>query len=464
MLERANLSRHFGGVKALDGLDLPVRQGEILGLIGRNGSGKSSTVNLIAGLRKPTLGSLRFQGQEIGNPAPHERAQFGIKRTFQNIRLFAQLSVWQNLWAARVVHEGGWAGFKSRWLSGSAAARQEAEALLAFSGLADKRDVLAGNLAFGEQRRLALARAAASGAPLLLPTMRLSGLHYAVATLAFGEMVRLALQSWTFHHAAADGLVGPAGLDGFRDIRWLLENNVSPRAYWLLVVAVLAVALLTVGWLERHRLGLALRAVGHDDMLAAAQGLPELRLRLLAATLAGARAAARLAGRSVVPPRGTGLSAPACPSPDTGPGHPMRSLACCLTLLASTSSAVAALRPVVDLQCVAHGSGPLLDCTARVSVSGAPLGAAKLTLGASMPSMPMAHTVKPVAAMPTGRPGEYRGTLQLEMNGDWAVQIDLAGPPRERIVRVLRVDDCPGDQRCPVAAVRDSAQTPSRKP
>ncbi len=142
----------------------------------------------------------------------------------------------------------------------------------------------------------------------------------------------------------------------------------------------------------------------------------------------------------------------------------MRSLACCLTLLASTSSAVAALRPVVDLQCVAHGSGPLLDCTARVSVSGAPLGAAKLTLGASMPSMPMAHTVKPVAAMPTGRPGEYRGTLQLEMNGDWAVQIDLAGPPRERIVRVLRVDDCPGDQRCPVAAVRDSAQTPSRKP
>ena len=168
MLELANLSRHFGGVKAVDGLDLQVRQGEILGLIGPNGSGKSTTVNLIAGLYQPTSGSLRFNGQDIGHLAPHQRAQLGIARTFQNIRLFAQLSVWQNLWAARVVREGGWAGFKARWLAGAGAAREEAEALLAFSGLADKRDVLAGNLAFGEQRRLELARAAASGAPLLL--------------------------------------------------------------------------------------------------------------------------------------------------------------------------------------------------------------------------------------------------------------------------------------------------------
>ena len=168
MLELANLSRHFGGVKAVDGLDLQVRQGEILGLIGPNGSGKSTTVNLIAGLYQPTSGSLRFNGQDIGHLAPHQRAQLGIARTFQNIRLFAQLSVWQNLWAARVVREGGWAGFRQRWLAGAGAAREEAEELLAFSGLADKRDMLAGNLAFGEQRRLELARAAASGAPLLL--------------------------------------------------------------------------------------------------------------------------------------------------------------------------------------------------------------------------------------------------------------------------------------------------------
>ena len=138
----------------------------------------------------------------------------------------------------------------------------------------------------------------------------------------------------------------------------------------------------------------------------------------------------------------------------------MKALACFVTLLAFAGSALSAPRPEIDLQCVAHGSGPLLDCTARVSVSGAPLGAAKLTLGASMPSMPMAHTVKPVPAAPTGRPGEYRGTLQLEMNGDWAEQIDLAGPPRERIVRVLRVDECPDGRRCPAAPAR----APGRKP
>ena len=168
MLELKNLSRHFGGVKALDGIDLVVRRGEILGLIGPNGSGKSTTVNLIAGLYRPTAGTLHFQGRDIAGLAPHQRSQLGIARTFQNIRLFGQLTVWQNVWAARVVRQGGWAGFRQRWLAGAGAARDEAEELLRFSGLADKRDQLAGNLAFGEQRRLELARAAASGAPLLL--------------------------------------------------------------------------------------------------------------------------------------------------------------------------------------------------------------------------------------------------------------------------------------------------------
>jgi ABC-type branched-subunit amino acid transport system ATPase component len=168
MLELRDMSRHFGGVKAVDGLDLDVRKGEILGLIGPNGSGKSTTVNLIAGLYKPTRGTLRFLGEDIAALAPHQRAERGIARTFQNIRLFGHLTVWQNVWAARVVRERGWDGFRRRWLSGANAARDETEALLAFSGLADKRDMLAGNLAFGEQRRLELARAAASGASLLL--------------------------------------------------------------------------------------------------------------------------------------------------------------------------------------------------------------------------------------------------------------------------------------------------------
>jgi ABC-type branched-subunit amino acid transport system ATPase component len=168
MLELKNLSRHFGGVKAVDQLELTVRKGEILGLIGPNGSGKSTTVNLITGVYQPSAGSVQFKGQDISALPPHRRTELGLARTFQNIRLFGQLTVWQNLWAARVVREGGWAGFRERWLSGAKAAREQAEELLVFGDLAHKRDMLASNLAFGEQRRLELIRAAASGAELLL--------------------------------------------------------------------------------------------------------------------------------------------------------------------------------------------------------------------------------------------------------------------------------------------------------
>ena len=168
MLKLENLARHFGGIKAVDGIDVEVHRGEILGLIGPNGSGKSTTVNLIAGLYSPTTGRVIYEGQEIQHLPPHERVNLGIARTFQNIRLFGQLSVWQNLWAARVVRETGWAGLKERWFSTAAQGKLETESYLEFCGLQHKRDQLAANLAFGEQRRLELARAAISGAPLLL--------------------------------------------------------------------------------------------------------------------------------------------------------------------------------------------------------------------------------------------------------------------------------------------------------
>lgn len=107
-------------------------------------------------------------------------------------------------------------------------------------------------------------------------------------------------------------------------------------------------------------------------------------------------------------------------------------------------------RPAVDLQCVSFGTGPQLDCTVRLQgAGGAPLDGAQVTLGASMPSMPMAHTVKPATAKATGRAGEYRGRLLLGMNGVWAVQVDVEGPVRDRIARSLRIDECEQDQRCP---------------
>jgi ABC-type branched-subunit amino acid transport system ATPase component len=169
MLELRSLCRHFGGVRAVDGLDLTVQEGQIFGLIGPNGSGKSTTVNVVTGLFPPTAGTILFRGEDIGPLPTHRRLRAGIARTFQNIRLFGQLSVWQNLWVAQNSAEDlARRGFFSRWLGGQSGVRGEIARLLEFSGLAHKQNELAANLAFGEQRRLELARALAARPKLLL--------------------------------------------------------------------------------------------------------------------------------------------------------------------------------------------------------------------------------------------------------------------------------------------------------
>jgi branched-chain amino acid transport system ATP-binding protein len=101
LLELNAVARYFGGVKAVDGLDLKVEQGAVFGLIGPNGSGKSTTVNLITGVYGLSAGSVQFDGQDISETPIHRRLGLGISRTFQNIRLFGRLTVWQNLWVAQ---------------------------------------------------------------------------------------------------------------------------------------------------------------------------------------------------------------------------------------------------------------------------------------------------------------------------------------------------------------------------
>ncbi len=169
MLELRRISRHFGGVRAVDGLDLTVREGEIFGLIGPNGSGKSTAVNLVAGLFPLTSGRIFFRDNDLEKLPMHKRLQLGIARTFQSIRLFGQLTVWQNLWVAQNSPEDrARRGFLARWLGGQKGVRAEIAQLLEFSGLAQKQDELAANLSFGEQRRLELARALATKPKLLL--------------------------------------------------------------------------------------------------------------------------------------------------------------------------------------------------------------------------------------------------------------------------------------------------------
>ncbi len=169
MLELRRAARHFGGVRAVDGLDLKVNEREIVGLSGPNGSGKSTAVNIVTGLFPLTSGQVLFQGQSLEGLATHRRLQLGIARTFQNIRLFGQLSVWQNLWVAQNSPEDrARRGFVARWLGGHKGVRGEIGELLEFSGLGARQDELAANLSFGEQRRLELARALATRPKLLL--------------------------------------------------------------------------------------------------------------------------------------------------------------------------------------------------------------------------------------------------------------------------------------------------------
>jgi ABC-type branched-subunit amino acid transport system ATPase component len=169
VLELVGLTKYFGGVRAVDGVNLAVGRGEILGLIGPNGSGKSTIVNLVCGLFPLTAGRVLLGGRDISELPTHARVSLGIARTFQNIRLFGQLSVWQNLWVAQNSNEQQQGeNFLRRWLGGSRSARGKIDRTLEFFDLAHKRDELAANLAFGEQRRLEFARALAANPSLLL--------------------------------------------------------------------------------------------------------------------------------------------------------------------------------------------------------------------------------------------------------------------------------------------------------
>jgi branched-chain amino acid transport system ATP-binding protein len=136
-------------------------------------------VNIITGLFPLTSGDIVYEGQSLGALPTHKRLQLGIARTFQNIRLFGQLTVWQNLWVAQnSPQDSARRGFFSRWLGGQRGVRAEIAELLEFSGLAARQDELAANLSFGEQRRLELARALATRPRLVLLDEPAAGMNH----------------------------------------------------------------------------------------------------------------------------------------------------------------------------------------------------------------------------------------------------------------------------------------------
>jgi branched-chain amino acid transport system ATP-binding protein len=181
LLAVTELSKHFGGVKALDGVSFAVDLGEIVGLIGPNGAGKTTCFNLISGLLPPTSGAVSLLGDNLGGLAPYYRARRGLARTFQNIQLFGGMTVQENvLTGCHQRQEVGalralWPGPGVRRAEVRAAER--ARELLEFVGLGERANLPADTLAYGEQRRLEIARALAQEPRLLLLDEPAAGLN-----------------------------------------------------------------------------------------------------------------------------------------------------------------------------------------------------------------------------------------------------------------------------------------------
>jgi branched-chain amino acid transport system ATP-binding protein len=169
MLAIKGLSRSFGGLMALDQVDLEVSQGQIHGLIGPNGAGKTTLFNVVTGFLRPSAGTIRLHGQDITHCGPAQITRLGVGRTFQNIRLFPQMTVLENVLVGQHCRAPGGLlrAFPNRTRR-EKALREEAEELLALVGLEAFLDRPASSLPFGAQRLLELARALATRPRLLL--------------------------------------------------------------------------------------------------------------------------------------------------------------------------------------------------------------------------------------------------------------------------------------------------------
>jgi branched-chain amino acid transport system ATP-binding protein len=172
ILTLEEITQEFGGLRALDTVNLDVEEKQIFGIIGPNGAGKTTLFNIITGMYIPTEGSLMFKEQRLNNIPPYAIAKMGIGRTFQNIRLFDKLSVIVNVKVG--AHGVTQAGFFGSMFGLPAARKEEHEItetageLLKMVGLDNKKMEYASSLAYGEQRRLEIARALALNPALLL--------------------------------------------------------------------------------------------------------------------------------------------------------------------------------------------------------------------------------------------------------------------------------------------------------
>jgi branched-chain amino acid transport system ATP-binding protein len=194
ILSVQGLTRHFGGIRALDGVDFALGKGDLVGIIGPNGSGKTTLFNVVTGIYRPDRGSVTLEGEGIAGLPPHEIARRGIARTFQNIRLFRELTVVDNVRVAYHPHvRYGPADALLRteaFYREERRTREQVEEFLSIFSLQDRRKEIAGNLPYGDQRRLEIARALSCRPRLLLLDEPAAGMNPSEV----GKMMELILR------------------------------------------------------------------------------------------------------------------------------------------------------------------------------------------------------------------------------------------------------------------------------
>ena len=197
LLEIEGLSKFFGGLRALDEVDIACAPGETLGIIGPNGAGKTTVFNVVTGFTRPTSGEIRFRGGSITQMTAAEICRLGIGRTFQVVRLFREMTVWENVWLGQN-HRAGYLNplFWSRGVD-EKALNDEVESLLSDFNLWARRDAKARELAFGDMRRLEICRALATKPVLLLLDEPASGLSPVETAHLMEDLRRLSAAGMT---------------------------------------------------------------------------------------------------------------------------------------------------------------------------------------------------------------------------------------------------------------------------
>jgi branched-chain amino acid transport system ATP-binding protein len=192
LLRLTDVSKSFGGISALHGLSCEVPHGRITGVIGPNGAGKTTLFNVITGAYRADAGEVIFQGEPITASPSYRIARAGIARTFQNIRLFAGMTVWEHLLVAQPHREAALRRLlPTRWAD--PAAQHRAEEVLVFFGLKSVRDRTARSLPYGIQRKVEMARALTASPKLLLLDEPVAGMNHEEAEEVRELLLRLRL-------------------------------------------------------------------------------------------------------------------------------------------------------------------------------------------------------------------------------------------------------------------------------